>query len=139
MWYGWGMNYHPDDFLFLIEEAEVQGGVHLSGEVCKPGVLRMNLPLDENNPQGPKINKKVLTTGCNRHGKFMIPLLPDYYIEDLASDPSLDFDDVDNPNALMSDGVTPALVKVCAVDDAMGLWPRFKDAMQTGESFEPIE
>ena len=30
-------------------------------------------------------------------------------------------------------------VKVCAVDDAMGLWPRFQDAMQTGESFEPTE
>jgi hypothetical protein len=28
------------------------------------------------------------------------------------------------------------LAKVCAVDDAMGLWPRFQAAMTTGESFE---
>lgn len=136
------MNYHPDDFLYLIEEVETQGGVHLTGEVCKPSLLRMNLPVDEENPTGPKVNKSVGTTGCNRHAKFMIPLLPDSYIalnEELASDPAMDFNDDDNPLALMTDGETPALVKCCAVDDAMGLWPRFEEAMQTGESFETLD
>jgi hypothetical protein len=131
------MNYHPDDFLNLIEEVENQGGVHLSGEICKGHVLRMNLPLDEDDPSGPKVNKKVITTGCNRRAKFMVPLLPEAYFDDeWYTHPDFDFNDGSNPTALMSDGESFALVKACAVDDAMGLWPRFNGAMTTGESFE---
>lgn len=134
------MNYHPDDFLFLIEEAERQGGVHLSNEVCKPHIIRMNLPIDEEDPTGPKVNKKVPTTGCNRRAKFLVPLLPEaYFGDDWRTHEWFDFDDEKNPLATMTDGETPALVKVCAVDDSMGLWPRYQSAMQTGESFEPVE
>lgn len=135
------VNYHPDDFLSLIEEVEVQGGVHLSGEVCKPTVLRMNLPVDEDDPQGPKVNKPVNTTGCGRRAKFMLPPLPEaYFSDEWYTHPDYDFDDEKNPVALMSDGESPALVKACAVDDAMGLWPRYQSSMHTGESFEtPFE
>ena len=126
----------------LIEEVESQGGVHLSSEVHTPDILRMNLPIDESNPQGPKRNRRVLTTGCHRHALFLVPLLPEAYFldeEEVATSPDFDFNDANHPMALMSDGETPALTKVCAVDDSMGLWPRFQSAMLTGESFEPYE
>lgn len=136
------MNFHPDDFLSLIEEVESQGGAHLSGETCKPSQFRLNLPVDFENPKGPKANRTVFTTGCKRRAKFLVPLLPDAYfydhpgLDDEDGAPVvMDFDDNEHPQALMDDG-SPALAKVCAVDDAMGLWPRFQDAMHTGESFQ---
>lgn len=152
------MNFHPDDFLSLIEEVEQQGGAHLSNEVCKPEVFRLDLPIDDDNPQGPKASKKLTTTSCRRRAKFLVPLLPDAYLEQvdvldkagkvsfldkekdqrrLRSVAEADFDfSHDHPHqARMGDG-TPMLAKVCAVDDAMGLWPRFQHAMVTGESFQ---
>ena len=154
MWYGSSMNFHPDDFLSLVEEAERQGGSHLN-EVCEPTHFRLDLPVDEDNPQGPRVNRRLSTTGCHRHAKFLVALLPDEYfahhdltdstIAEIERDGTtthrmvehddFDFQDDDNRMAVMSDG-TPALAKVCAVDDAMGLWPRFQDAMHTGESFQ---
>lgn len=133
------MNYHPDDFFSLIEETEAQGGVHISSETCVPSHFRLNLPIDEDNPQGPKKNTRISTTGCNRRAKLLVALLPDAYIAQRAelATADFDFDDTKHARALMSDGETPAMAKVCAVDDAMGLWPRFQDAMTTGESFEP--
>lgn len=149
------MNYHPDDFLSLIEEAELQGGAHLN-EPCMPTGFRMNLPIDDEKPQGPKRSTVVRTTGCRRRAQFLVPLLPDAYfdgkdltdfeITEYERDGSpkgtrpgrigdLDFDDESNKLARMADG-TPSLAKVCAVDDAMGLWPRFQHAMLTGESFQ---
>lgn len=117
------MNYNPDDFLNLIEEAEAQGGVHLS-EKCQPQSFRLMYPVDENRPEASqKRSKRFTTTGCNRQAKFLVPLLPDAYM----AEHGIDFDPV---------ATEPALVKVCAVDDAMGLWPRFQDAMQSGESFQ---
>jgi hypothetical protein len=138
------VNFHPDDFLSLIEAVEQQGGAHLSAETCKPSYFRINQPVKADEPQGPKRNVRVGTTGCRRHAKFLVQLLPDAYIIAHADGEELedllhicDFDDRNHPQATMSDG-SPALAKVCAVDDAMGLWPRFQDAMQTGESFQEI-
>lgn len=124
--------------------------------MCKPTAFRLNLPVDEDDPQGPKTNRRVLTTGCRRDAKFLVPLLPDAYFQqvdhlagseiasyDREGDRSVrmthpddfDFDDDANKRAVMGDG-SPALAKVCAVDDAMGLWPRFQGVMHTGESFQ---
>ncbi len=130
------MNYHPDDFLALIEEAERQGGAHLN-ESCKPAAWRMNLPIDFERPTGARRNERVESTGCLRRAKFLVSLLPDAYVlhHGLEDDPGFDFNDVDNPRAVMSDG-SPALATACAVDDAMGLWPRFLGVMHTGESFQ---
>lgn len=150
------MNYHPDDFLYLIEEVERQSGAHLT-EVCKPEQFRLNLPIDDDRPTGPKKNVKLQTTGCRRRSMFLVPLLPDAYVDqvDLLGNTGLigegenfsqrtwrepteddfDFDNKHEHQALMGDG-TPMFAKVCAVDDAMGLWPRFADAMQSGESFQ---
>lgn len=132
------MNYHPDDFLGLVAEVETQGGVHLPSETCKPTAFRMNLPIDEDNPQGPKKNVRVLTTGCNRRAKFLVSLLPDAYFDQHPADDPTKFD-FEGPTRMMADGETPALAKVCAVDDSLGLWPRFQEAMKTGDSFEPFE
>lgn len=153
------MNYHPDDFLALVEEVERQGGSHLN-EACKPSHFRLNLPIDEDKPQGPRVNRRLSTTGCRRHAKFLVAMLPDAYFDlvdvfdteittDIkvsqegevrkvvrrASGEDFDFDDSENPNSAMADG-SPALATCCAVDDAMGLWPRFNGAMHTGESFQ---
>lgn len=142
----------------MIEEAEQQGGAHLSNEVCRPESFRLNLPINENDPNGRRGNQKLTTTGCRRRGKFLVPMLPDAYIKEAnvlrnathttyekngdvtrrpAEQSDFDFDDTKNPQSLMSDG-TPTLAKVCAVDDAMGLWPRFNAVMHTGESFEEV-
>jgi hypothetical protein len=70
-----------------------------------------------------------------------VPLLSDETVGEFygtGDEERFDFDDDKNPVKLMSDEATPVLVKACAVDDAMGLWPRFRSAMQTGESFEPV-
>jgi hypothetical protein len=150
------MNFHPDDFLSLIEEAERQGGAHLN-EVCKPDTFRLDLPIDEDKPQGPKHSVKLATTGCRRRAKFLVPLLPDAYLDQVdvldatgkigegedfgnrtwrePTDEDFDFRNDHPHQAMLGDG-SPMLAKVCAVDDAMGLWPRFKDAMITGESFQ---
>lgn len=136
------MNYHPDDFLGLVEEVENQGGAHLSTDTCKPTAFRLNYPIDEDNPSGPKRATKFQTTGCHRHALFLVPMLPEAYFmneEEVQTSPDFDFDDAKHPVAMMSDGETPALAKCCAVDDSMGLWPRFQGAMTTGESFEPYE
>lgn len=150
------MNYHPDDFLNLVEEVEQQGGAHLN-EVCKPEQFRLNLPLDDSAPTGQKKSVKLQTTGCSRRAKMLVPLLPDEYVDevDLLDGAGLIGEGKDFANrewrepteddfefakdfehqALMGDG-KPMFAKVCAVDDAMGLWPRFADVMKTGESFQ---
>ena len=134
------MNYNKDDFLNLIEEVENQGGVHLTQEEHKPEVFRLDQPIDERRPDGAKRTVRVQTSGCRRRALFLVPLLPEAYFmddEEAATSPDFDFDDTKHPQATMSDGATPALAKVCAVDDAMGLWPRFESSMESGESFEP--
>jgi hypothetical protein len=131
------VNYHPDDFINLVEEVEAQGGAHLASETHRPRHFRINQPLDPDNPTGPKHSVKLPTSGCKRRANFLVALLPEaYFTEDSLTSPDFDFDDSKHPRAMMDDGETPALAKVCAVDDAMGLWPRFQDAMQSGQSFE---
>lgn len=152
------MNFHPDDFLALIEEVEQQGGAHLTNEVCRPETFTLDLPIDEDEPKGHTRSTKLYTVGCRRRAKFLVPLLPDAYLKEAhvlrgakhgtidpnnpdnivrrpAEQSDFDFNDESNPRALMGDG-SPMLAKVCAVDDAMGLWPRFESAMHTGESFQ---
>lgn len=136
------VNFHPDDFLSLIEEVEDQGGVHLATDTCKPDTFRLNYPIDEDEPSGAKRNRKFQTVGCHRKALFLVPLSDERNFlseEEIATNPGLDFDDSKHPVLMMSDEQTPALAKVCAVDDSMGLWPRFQSAMLTGESFEPYE
>lgn len=114
----------------------MQGGVHLASDTCKPTHFRINQPIDEANPSGPKKNVRVATTGCHRRALFLVPMLPEAYFMEDVGDPQYDFDDTKHPSIMMADEETPALAKVCAVDDSMGLWPRFEGAMHTGESFE---
>ena len=107
-----------------------------------PTVFRLNLPIDEDDPTGPKRSRRLSTTGCHRRALFLVPLLPEAYFmdeEEITTSPEFDFDDTKHPQAVMADGETHALAKVCAVDDSMGLWPRFQHSMHTGESFEPVE
>lgn len=151
------MNYHPEDFQALIAEVEQQGGAH-TNKVCRPEIIRMNVPIDPANPKGKKRSEKFETTGCHRKAKFLIPFLPDEYLGEIdlldgakhgyfddegerqtrdATEEDFDFNPDHPHQALMGDG-SPMLVMACAVDDAMGLWPRFQGAMHTGESFQDL-
>lgn len=85
---------------------------------------------------------RFYSTGCNRQAKFLVSMLPEAYfadktppVDDDGFEVEFDFDDDANPMVTTATG-DPALTKVCAVDDAMGLWPRFAHAMYTGESFQ---
>jgi hypothetical protein len=157
LWYGSLVNYHPDDFISLIVEVEEQDGLRL-GEECRPRSLRFeNQPPDLNDfdDKTPRVTKIVGSTGCKRQARFMVPLLSDEIVERiLPTDTKVadttdvvgelnhrdiefedfDFNDMEHPNALTTGG-KPVPVTACAVDDAMGLWPRFNSAMHTGESF----
>jgi hypothetical protein len=75
------VNYHPDDFLALVQEAENQGGAFLSNDICKPHKFRLDMPASERNPKGPKVSTELGTTGCHRRAKFVVPPLPDAYFE----------------------------------------------------------
>lgn len=155
------MNYHPDDFLSLVSEVEEQGGTH-THEQCMPRGLRFdNQPPNITNfdDTDPRVTKIVGSAGCKRAAKFVVPLLPDEIVEVVlaetfdggmtiadptgvpdefihrqAEEEDFDFNDDDHPEALSLSG-KPIPATVCAIDDAMGLWPRFEAAMHTGDSF----
>lgn len=96
------MKYDEKEFFSLLKEIKKQGGVHLDDEVHEH-VYHPHFV-------GPKSAKGYTQTYCNSVALFDIP-----YLEQ------------DNT-------VSPAIesIKVCAVDDCIGLWPRFKAANAPG-------
>lgn len=159
------MNYHPDDFLALIHEVQEQGGTHTREQCVAPRHKFANQPPDifHFDEKTPRVTRIVMATGCKHVSKFIVPLLPDEIVARVLPDTvetstvaiptgivgtlarpevdrrDLDYDDFDfdddaHPEALSLTG-QPLPASVCAVDDAMGLWPRFNAAMHTDESF----
>lgn len=94
------MNYSQLEFLRLMEEVEFQNGVHLDRD-CVPSTFRM-----KSKPNGPE--RTYETSSCGNTTMFQVP----YAQEDKGG------------------VVTHAAVTVCAVDDDMGLWPRFAHALK---------
>lgn len=101
------MNYEGDEFIRLLEEVERQGGEHLQ-EKCSPHKYRLQVP----KPGKPEAKewKEHFTSGCGKESKFRV----------FTSEASAGVDDFGS--------AAPAVV--CAVDDNMGMWPRFKQALQ---------
>jgi hypothetical protein len=95
------VNYSQEDFIKLIEEVEFQGGTHLD-EDCEPVVVA----LKKEHPRGKASRFKLAR--CGNPALFDIP----YGLE--------------NPGPAGEMGI----IKVCAVDDSIGLWPRFKHALE---------
>lgn len=103
VWYSRWVQYHPDDFLRLLESVEDGGGAVLTG-LCTPQRYKL------------KVEGKVrdyFTTGCRRESRFLIPY--------------------ELPKGRLGQKMAKrgaGLVTACAVDDDMGKWPRFKSAVQ---------
>lgn len=136
------MQYHPDDFLQLLDEVERQGGGLLQNK-CKGRKIAY--------PRSAGNNMDIaVTTGCGKQARFAVHYLDrdsalemgdfdfparDYlgHVKDDAGEVDFDF------SGVKVDESEPQFAAVCAEDDAMGLWPRFADTMITGESYEGNE
>lgn len=102
------MLYHPSDFQRLAEEVENQGGTSLPGP-HNPRKLTMKLP----DAKGEQRWQDAFTTGCQQEAQFLVPY---------------DLPDTRLGKAMEKRGA--GIVQVCAVDDDMGKWPRFANAIQ---------
>lgn len=102
------MNYHPSDFQRLAEEVEEQGGTALPG-AHNPRKLSMKLP----DAEGESRWQDAFTTGCHQEARFLVPYaLPGGKLGEVMEQRGA------------------GIVEVCAVDDDMGKWPRFVNAIQ---------
>lgn len=114
------MNFHPEDFQALSEAIEKEGGIALK-EACEPKEFKLKVP----DFRGHKVTKRYYTTGCGFSAKFELPYNPGLHIrlredDDNFVEPVVV---VDHPGEKGPE----KLVKVCAVDDAIGLWPRYTE------------
>lgn len=100
------MKYDVDEFFRLVDDVRDQGGTWLSDErhdhVFFPSFS------GPKKPDGQLINGDLKY--CGDYGLFDIP----YLDQDKSVSP------------------TPESIKVCAVDDCIGLWPRFAKANAPG-------
>lgn len=102
------MKYHPDDFLRLMEHIESVGGTLLP-EPCRPRKFKLKQP----NKQGDLKWTNLFTTGCGREARFAVP----YNV----------------PAGKRGDTMKErggGIVIACAVDDDIGKWPRFSQAIE---------
>lgn len=92
--------YSPDDFLVLMERIESDGGQHLPG-VCRGSKYKLEVPTHKG-----RRKEQFFTTGCLNESRFLVP-----------------YQAPEGDEALAAQG----MAVVCAVDDAVGLWPRFQN------------
>lgn len=120
------MNYSPDNFLRLMDEAERQGGAH-SSDVCKPQNYKLKMPV----PGNPSKRKwrNYTTTGCGSEARFLIPYDPSKPVTVQHKGVTTEDRPTESSRAAMNERGAGMAV-VCAVDDAMGLWPRFAHVIQ---------
>lgn len=115
------MNYHPDDFVALSIAVEEEGGRCLA-EPCSGDKFRLKQPA----PGGKKTWKTFSTTHCDTSAKFDLPYDPSLHIR---------IRDDEDPDVLIvehsGEKAPPGMVRVCAVDDAVGLMPRFKGVVSS--------
>lgn len=112
------MKYNPDDFLALSSAVLDDGGTILSG-ACEPKVVKLRF---DNGVDDPKW-KRYYTAGCGMSARFEIPYNP---VE------QIDLGDVFVDNRLVASMTYPThKATVCAVDDSMGYWPRYKDVVSS--------
>jgi len=94
------MRYHPDDFLRLIALVEDAGGAAAEG-ACKGTKFRLKRP----NSKGESRYQEFFTSGCGKEARFLVPY--------------------QKPK-----GGSTGLAVVCAQDDNMGMWPKFRAAIE---------
>ena len=107
------MNYHPDDFLALAERVQEEGGAVLD-EPCTGRAFRIKKPVN-----GKMQWRNARTTHCDLTARMAITYDPTQHVR------IRDDDDVILAEHPGEAGRPEPLAIVCAVDDAMGLWPRY--------------
>lgn len=121
------MNYDPDDFILLVSTVESEGG-YVQPDACEGRPLMYELDGK---------TRKVLTTHCNLHARMAVPYDPSEPI-DLETYAELPRQGGKTTvrNRIKHDGEPTKqnvnVVPVCAVDDAVGLWPRYQHLMGDG-------
>jgi hypothetical protein len=109
------MNYHPDDFVALSAQVEQEGG-KLIADPCNGQVFRLKQP----DARGDLRWKRFSTTHCGTSARMELDYDATLHIR---------IHDDDDDSLLIVDHVGEqfigGIVKVCAVDDAIGLWPRY--------------
>lgn len=134
------MNYSGTEFFRLIEEIEDQGGVQLD-ELHEVRVI--DIPKQSKSDKAQTIRGQKLC-GCDEAALFAIPFESLHFSETPADDQLVFLGNTETVNAGRDKGEEPALhampigeqadtIKVCAVDDAIGAWPRFKGTREEDE------
>lgn len=116
------MNYHPDDYVALCTEIEASGGTLLH-EPCSGTVFRLKQP----DPSGKMVWKRFETSHCNESARAQIPYDSTLHIR-LMDDDEPDVCIVEHTG---EKELGVGTVQVCAVDDAIGLWPRFQGVVSS--------
>lgn len=136
------MQYHPDDFLALTSAIEDEGGV-LHPEKCDGDVYRIKQP-DSN---GDMVWRHLTTTHCGNRTRVGVPYWPEAPVDvtlelrdkdgrEIAGEPiRIVHEGEAAPRAERAAEGKTAFVTVCAKDDAVGLWPRFREHV-TDRSFQ---
>lgn len=110
------MQYHPDDFVALCYQIETEAGTLLN-ENCSGKEIRLKVP----DPSGKLRWKRFQTTHCGQNAKAEIPYDPSLHVRLM---------DDDDPEVCIvehrGENLPKGSVKVCTVDDAVGLWPRYQ-------------
>lgn len=115
------MNYHPDDFLALTATVEQEGGSILRDK-CRGNKVVYTLP------EGSKITE--YTSGCDLHARLAVPYDPTLPVDfETYTNVERDGQEVRIRTRIKNDGeaAKASFVPVCAVDDAVGAWPRYAD------------
>jgi len=127
------MDYTTSDFLALIDEIERQGGELLEGR-CQGRTIRQQAK--------PGIESyQAMTTGCRKQSRFEIKYLDDTELQGVFTDREK-FKLMERPRRRIERPggfhyePEPQFVTVCAIDDAVGLWPRFQNVVTDEESQE---
>lgn len=124
------MNYHPDDFLALSAAVEAEGG-SFPADPCTGKEFRLRLP----DASGKKVWKRLHTTHCDLSALLEIPYESSTPAQLLEDDPSYSepVTIVDHPG----EDLPPKKALVCAVDDCVGLWPRYA-GLVTKRSYQKL-
>src|SRR5690606_9535032 len=140
------MNYHEDEFIALVDVIEREGG-QLLPDKCKSHKIRY-----QKSPKTPTEYVDVDSTGCGNLSRFVVNYDPGEQV-DLPDMSGLDCTVKNSnegirrveivqarPKVESSEGAVvdlqaqgkrgASLLAVCAVDDSIGAWPRYRDAIR---------
>lgn len=128
------MQFHPDDFLTLCSAVESDGGF-VQPDACDGEIYKIKQP-DHN---GRLVWRRLTTTHCGKHARLAVhydhttEVDLELSVVDEDGQPTGEIATINHPGEPESD--SPQFAAVCAVDDAVGLWPRYNDAV-TDRSYQ---